>query len=111
MLSQVGIYKFFDLPYLMNRIKLIAGDKVANRMSPWNLINREEIVVRGRPQTVYQLYGIVMLDYLDLYKWFIPTRQESYRLDFIGELELGRGKDDILMIHLKIFTPKIFKNL
>ena len=29
--------KFFDLPYLMNRIKLIAGDKVANRMSPWNM--------------------------------------------------------------------------
>ena len=86
--------KFFDLPYLMNRIKLIAGDKVANRMSPWNMANREEINVRGRPQTVYNLYGIAMLDYLDLYKWFIPTRQESYRLDFIGELELGRGKDD-----------------
>ena len=86
--------KFFDLPYLMNRIKLLAGDKVANRMSPWNLINREEISVRGRPQTVYQLFGICMLDYLDLYKWFIPTRQESYKLDFIGELELGRGKDD-----------------
>ena len=28
-----GIQKFFDLPYLMNRLKLIAGDKVANRMS------------------------------------------------------------------------------
>ena len=38
--------KFFDLPYLMNRIKLIAGDKVANRMSPWNMANREEINVR-----------------------------------------------------------------
>ena len=25
--------KFFDLPYLMNRIKLLAGDKVVNRMS------------------------------------------------------------------------------
>ena len=32
MLLQVGT-QFFDLPYLMNRIKLIAGDKVANRMS------------------------------------------------------------------------------
>ena len=84
--------KFFDLPYLMNRIKYVAGDKVANRMSPWNLINKDEIVVRGRPQTHYQLFGIVMLDYLDLYKWFIPTRQESYRLDFIGELELGQKK-------------------
>ena len=29
--------KFFDLPYLMNRIQMVAGAKVANRMSPWNL--------------------------------------------------------------------------
>jgi len=87
--------KFFDLPYLMNRIKMIAGDKVANKMSPWNLIHREEIAVRGRQQTVYTLYGITNLDYLDLYKWFVPQRQESYKLDFIGQLELGRGKDDM----------------
>ena len=102
--------KFFDLPYLMNRIRLLAGDKVANRMSPWNLINREEIVVRGRPQTVYQLYGIVNLDYLDLYKWFIPTRQESYKLDFIGELELGRGKDDAGYDTFKEWYTKDFQS-
>ena len=52
-----------------------------------------------------------MLDYLDLYKWFIPTRQESYKLDFIGELELGRGKDDAVMIHLKIGILKTFNHL
>jgi DNA polymerase elongation subunit (family B) len=101
--------KFFDLPYLMNRIKLIAGDKVANRMSPWNLINRDEIVVRGRPQTVYQLYGIVMLDYLDLYKWFIPTRQESYKLDFIGEIELGQNKNENPYDTFKDFYTKDFQ--
>ena len=101
--------KFFDLPYLMNRINLIAGDQVANRMSPWNLINREEIVVRGRPQTVYQLFGIVMLDYLDLYKWFIPTRQESYRLDFIGELELGQNKNENPYETFKDFYTKDFQ--
>jgi DNA polymerase elongation subunit (family B) len=102
--------KFFDLPYMMNRIKLIAGDKVANRMSPWNLVNREEIVVRGRPQTVYKLFGITMLDYLDLYKWFIPQRQESYRLDFIGELELGRGKDDMPYDTFKDWYTKDFQS-
>ena len=101
--------KFFDLPYLMNRIKLVAGDKVANRMSPWNLINREEIVVRGRTQTVYQLYGIVMLDYLDLYKWFIPTRQESYKLDFIGEIELGENKNENPYDTFKEFYEKDFQ--
>jgi DNA polymerase elongation subunit (family B) len=102
--------KFFDLPYLMNRIRLLAGDKVANRMSPWNLIKREEIHVRGRPQTVYQLYGIVNLDYLDLYKWFIPQRQESYKLDFIGELELGRGKDDAGYDTFKDWYTKDFQS-
>ena len=101
--------KFFDLPYLMNRIKLIAGDKVAERMSPWSLINKEQISVRGRPQTYYQLFGICMLDYLDLYRWFIPTRQESYRLDFIGELELGRGKHPNPYETFKEFYEKDFQ--
>ena len=87
--------KFFDLPYLMNRIILIAGEKVAQKMSPWNLFQKEEVMVRGRPKTVYTIHGITNLDYLDLYQWFIPIRQESYKLDFIGELELGRGKDEM----------------
>ena len=102
--------KFFDLPYLMNRIKMVAGDKVASRMSPWNLIQREEIQVRGRPQTVYDLYGIVNLDYLDLYRWFIPTRQESYKLDFIGQLELGRGKDEMPYDTFKDWYTKDFQS-
>ena len=42
----------------------------------------------------YDLYGIAMLDYLDLYKKFIPVRQESYKLDYIAKVELGSdGKD------------------
>ena len=101
--------KFFDLPYLMNRIKLIAGDKVANRMSPWNLAHREEITVRGRTQTVYNLYGVAMLDYLDLYKWFIPQRQESYKLDFIGELELNKPKNENPYDTFKEFYEKDFQ--
>ena len=101
--------KFFDLPYLMNRIKLLVGDKVASRMSPWSLINKEEISVRGRPQTYYKLFGICMLDYLDLYRWFIPTRQESYRLDFIGGLELGENKLDNPYETFKEFYTKDFQ--
>jgi DNA polymerase elongation subunit (family B) len=102
--------KFFDLPYLMNRLKMVAGDKVANKFSPWGLIKSEEIVVRGRPQTVYTIYGITNLDYLDLYKWFIPQRQESYKLDFIGELELGRGKDDMPYDTFKDWYTKDFQS-
>jgi DNA polymerase elongation subunit (family B) len=87
--------KFFDLPYLINRIRNVVGDKVIKKLSPWSLIERKEIVVRGRTQTAYELFGITMLDYLDLYKKFIPTKQESYRLDYIGKVELGKGKDEM----------------
>jgi DNA polymerase elongation subunit (family B) len=101
--------KFFDLPYLMNRIKLLVGSKVANRMSPWNLITSEQIIIRGRPNTYYTLYGIAMLDYLDLYKWFIPARQESYRLGFIGEVELGESKRENPYGIFKDFYTKDFQ--
>jgi len=87
--------KFFDLPYLLNRIISLTDEKVIKRFSPWNLVEREQIVVRGRPQTHYNIFGIVMLDYLDLYKKFIPARQESYKLDYIGKVELGKGKDEM----------------
>ena len=101
--------KFFDLPYLINRLKLVAGDKVASRISPWNLINRMEINVQGRTQTVYDVFGVAMLDYLDLYKWFIPTRQESYKLDFIGELELKQPKNENPFDTFKEFYTKDFQ--
>jgi DNA polymerase elongation subunit (family B) len=102
--------KFFDIPYLLSRITLIAGEKVAQKISPWNLIQKEEILVRGRPQTVYEIKGITNLDYLDLYQWFIPTRQESYKLDFIGELELGRGKDEMKHDTFKDWYTKDFQS-
>jgi len=86
--------KFFDIPYLFTRIAHIVDEKVLKRFSPWNLVERESIVVRGRPQTHYNIFGIVMLDYLDLYQKFIPQRQESYKLDYIGKVELGLKKDE-----------------
>ena len=101
--------KFFDLPYLMNRIRYLHGDKVINKMSPWKLIDREEIEVRGKPMTVYHLFGITMLDYLDLYKWFIPTRQESYKLDHIGEVELGQNKNENPFDTFKEFYEKDYQ--
>ena len=50
-----------------------------------------------------------MLDYLDLYKWFIPTRQESYKLDFIGELELNQPKNENPYDTFKEFYEKDFQ--
>src|SRR6056300_143463 len=87
--------KFFDLPYLISRIIHLTDEKVIKRFSPWNLVEQEQLHVQGRQQTVFSLYGIVMLDYLDLYRKFIPVRQESYKLDYIGKVELNEGKDEM----------------
>ncbi len=101
--------KFFDVPYLMSRIRLIAGDKVINKMSPWKLIERKEIFYRGKEQTVYELFGIVNLDYLELYRLFVPQKQESYKLDFIGEVELGQNKNENPYDTFKEFYEKDFQ--
>jgi len=87
--------KFFDIPYLCNRTKRLVGDKVINKLSPWGLVEEEQLTVRGRQQTIFKITGISNLDYLDLYIKFIPQRQESYKLDYIAKVELGGdGKDN-----------------
>ena len=87
--------KFFDIPYLLNRISKLTDNKVIRKLSPWGLVEQKEVIVRGRPKTVYNIMGVAMLDYIDLYQKFIPTRQESYKLDYIGKVELGVGKDEM----------------
>ena len=87
--------KFFDIPYLMNRIIRLTDDKVVRNFSPWKYVEKKEVVVRGRPKTIFSIMGIAMLDYIDLYQKFIPVSQESYKLDYIGKVELGVGKDEM----------------
>ena len=38
--------------------------------------------------------GVSILDYLDLYRKHTFVRRESYRLDYIGEVELGETKHE-----------------
>jgi len=85
---------FYDIPYLAGRLDKVLGSKYAKSLSPWKLLTREEITIAGRTHTVYDIGGITILDYLDLYKRFTYTNRESYKLDYIGEVELGKGKLD-----------------
>ena len=84
--------RFFDIPYLYNRIKRVFGDKVAKTLSPWNVIKERTVVRMNREQTAYELLGIATLDYYELYLTFTYTSQESYRLDHIASIELGEKK-------------------
>ena len=88
--------RFFDIPYLVNRINRMLGEAYVKRLSPWGMIDRQEITKMGRTQTAYELKGISQLDYLDLFKKFGYSYgpQESYKLDHIAHVVLGENKLD-----------------
>lgn len=86
--------EFYDIPYIYGRLKRIFGDKVAKKISPWGIVTEDEIQINGRQNIRCQIAGITILDYLDLYKKFTYTNQESYRLDHIASVELGQKKLD-----------------
>jgi DNA polymerase elongation subunit (family B) len=82
----------FDIPYLVNRIRLLLGDDHVQKLSPWNLVNDKKIYANGKDIKGYSFVGISTLDYLELYKKFTYTNHESYRLDYIAQYELGSKK-------------------
>lgn len=85
----------FDIPYIINRIKNILGDAAVNELSPVKRVFfRTFAGAFGKEQLNYHIDGISCVDYLDVYKRFSFTNRESYKLDYIGELELGEKKVD-----------------
>jgi DNA polymerase elongation subunit (family B) len=86
--------QFFDIPYICGRLARVLGEKRAKSFSPWGLITQNEVFANNRLQVCYDIGGITQLDYLDLYKKFTYKAQESYRLDYIAEVELGEKKLD-----------------
>jgi DNA polymerase elongation subunit (family B) len=88
--------KFFDIPYLMNRFKNIMGEEWIQQFSPWGIVNEGTALGLGynRTEAYFDLLGVTTLDYLDLYRKHTFVRRESYKLDHIGEVELGQNKLD-----------------
>ena len=86
--------ELYDVPYICGRMERLFGEKEMKQMSPWGIVHREEMEIKGREQILYNMYGINVVDYLDLYKKFTYTNQESYRLDHIAFVELGQRKLD-----------------
>lgn len=85
----------FDIPYIINRIKNILGDAAVNQLSPVNRVYARTFMGKfGKEQVNFHIDGISCVDYLDIYKRFSFTNRESYKLDHIGELELGEKKID-----------------
>ena len=76
----------FDIPYLYNRTVRVLGEQFAKTLSPIG-----QVYFNDR-QDRFRIAGVSCLDYLPLYRKFTYTQQSSYRLDYIGQLEVGIGK-------------------
>lgn len=86
--------EFFDIPYLINRIKNLLGEAEAKKLSPWGFLNERKVEFKGKENQSYELPGISVLDYYQLYRKFMFGNQESYKLDYIAQIELGEKKID-----------------
>lgn len=87
--------QFFDIPYLVNRMtRLGYTEKDIRRLSPFNDLSVREAKANlyNTTETVVDIRGVAILDYLELYRKFTFTQRESYRLDHIAHVELNRRK-------------------
>jgi len=84
----------FDLPYIINRIKVILGEDRANVLSPvGQLYCRENVLGKfGKYHDYWYIKGVSHLDYMNVYKKFSREKRETYKLDHIAEVELKQNK-------------------
>lgn len=92
--------EMFDIPYTVNRIRKRIGKDAAERLSPWGIVNdrliptAQSIAQDDKTPNAKEIFGVTILDYMNLYKKFTYSQQESYALDYIGNVELGEKKLD-----------------
>lgn len=89
----------FDIPYLVNRIRTLMGERAANSLSPWRILSEKTIEYQGKQRTVHIPVGISVLDYMRLYhKLAVMTRAVStpddYKLNTIAHVEVNERKID-----------------
>jgi DNA polymerase elongation subunit (family B) len=86
--------EFFDIPYLINRISRVLGMDWARKLSPWKILDERTIDFKGKQSQSFNINGIAVLDYYQLYRKFSFANHENYKLDYICSIELGEKKVD-----------------
>ncbi len=86
--------KLYDLPYIINRMKQIMDEDSVNRLSPWGIVRQHTENIFNKPEIVYDIAGVAVLDYMLIYKKNVLEPRESYKLDYIAQYELQEGKVD-----------------
>jgi DNA polymerase elongation subunit (family B) len=83
----------YDIPYTVNRVARVLSKNDTRRFCLWDqLPRRREFERYGKTSETFDLVGRVHLDSLQLYRKFTYEERHTYRLDAIGEIEVGENK-------------------
>ena len=86
--------EFFDVPYIVNRIRKVLGEEKLKALSPWGLLKESSVTIYGKPRQIYFPVGIQIIDYYKLYRKYALEKLEKYTLDFVSQHVLKVGKKD-----------------
>ncbi len=83
----------YDIPYTVNRVSRVLSKDDTRRFCLWGqLPKKREYEKYGKKAETYDLIGRVHLDSLELYRKYTYEERHTYRLDAIGETEIGEQK-------------------
>ena len=83
----------YDIPYTVNRTSRVLSKDDTRRFCLWGqLPKKREYEKYGKTAETYDFIGRVHLDSLELYRKYTYEERHTYRLDAIGEIEVGENK-------------------
>jgi DNA polymerase elongation subunit (family B) len=96
----------YDVPYTVNRIIKLMGADHTKRFCLWGgKPKKREYEKYGKISETYDFVGRVHLDYLDLYRKYTYHELHTYRLDYVGEIEIGESK-----VHYEGTLDQLYNN-
>jgi DNA polymerase elongation subunit (family B) len=83
----------YDIPYMVNRVTRVMSKDDTRKFCLLGHLPKPRTYERfGKEETTYDLVGRIHMDYLQLYKKYNYESRHSYKLDSIGEMEVGENK-------------------
>ena len=83
----------YDIPYMVNRVTRVMSKDDTRKFCLMSQLPKPRTYERfGKEEQTYDLVGRIHLDYLQLYKKYNYESRHSYKLDAIGEMEVGENK-------------------
>jgi DNA polymerase elongation subunit (family B) len=83
----------YDIPYTVNRVTKVLSKEDTRRFCLWDQFpKKREYEKYGKAAVTYDFVGRVHLDSLELYRKYTYEERHTYRLDAIGEMEVGENK-------------------